>query len=212
VTRGEGVRVKICGITTPEDAQAAARLGVDAIGLVFADSPRQVTVDQALSIIRSLPPFVTPVGVFVNSSTQEMMRIAWACGLGAVQLHGQEPPAACREPVLPVIKAIRVKTSAWVDLARTYEVSGLLLDTDHPEKAGGTGESFNWDLVQSQARPSGGPPIILAGGLNPENITQALTQVRPYGVDVSSGVEAAPGKKDYAKMEALVSRVRSYNG
>lgn len=202
------VRSKICGITRVEDALAAVEAGADAIGLVFyAKSPRAVTVQQARAIIQALPPFVTPVGLFVNASGCELGEILDAVPLGLLQFHGDETPADCEGWHRPYIKALRVK--AGDDIAAACEAfasaSGILLDTYVEGVPGGTGEAFDWSLV-----PQGlSKPIILAGGLTAENVASAIRQVRPYAVDVSGGVEQGKGIKDPAKIRAFLAAVRN---
>lgn len=202
------VRSKICGITRVEDALAAVDAGADAIGLVFyAKSPRAVTVPQAQAILAALPPFVTTVGLFVDCQRSELNAILDAVPLDLLQFHGDESPAACEGFRRPYIKALRVKPGD--DIAARIglygSAAGVLLDTFVPGVPGGTGEAFDWSLV-----PQGlSVPIILAGGLTPENVRAAIEQVRPYAVDVSGGVEASKGLKDSDKIHAFVRAVRS---
>lgn len=201
------VRSKICGITRVEDALAAVDAGADAIGLVFyAKSPRAVTVPQAQAILAALPPFVTTVGLFVDCQRSELNAILDAVPLDLLQFHGDESPAACEGFRRPYIKALRVKPGD--DIAARIglygSAAGVLLDTFVPGVPGGTGEAFDWSLV-----PQGlSVPIILAGGLTPENVRAAIEQVRPYAVDVSGGVEASKGLKDSDKIHAFVRAVR----
>ena len=200
-------RIKICGITRPEDADIAVALGADAIGLVFWDrSPRFVDVERARAIVRALPPLVTAVGVFANQSPAEVARVAASVGLGAVQLHGQErvedyTALACR-----VIKAMPVAPGRRPDdaLALPADVT-VLLDAHDPARLGGTGTTIDWAVAAQVARAR---RVILSGGLRPENVKDAIRTVRPYGVDVSSGVEAAPGRKDPDRMKALFDAIR----
>ncbi|HID10557.1 MAG TPA: phosphoribosylanthranilate isomerase, partial [Candidatus Latescibacteria bacterium] len=192
------VRVKICGITTPEDAVVAAEAGADAVGLVFyKESPRYVSPQRAREIARVLPPFVDVVGVFVDAPRKEVKEIAKFVGLSALQFHGEEPPGYCTGWNIKVIKAFR--TGKGFDPSRLvlYRASGYLLDAYHPELPGGTGQVADWD-VALRAKEYG--PVILAGGLSPENVAEAVRRVRPFGVDVSSGVEKAPGLKDPEKV------------
>jgi phosphoribosylanthranilate isomerase len=202
------VRSKICGITRVEDALAAVDAGADAIGLVFyAKSPRAVTVQQAQAILAALPPFVTTVGLFVDCQRSELNAILDAVPLDLLQFHGDESPAACEGFRRPYIKALRVKPGD--DIAARIglygSAAGVLLDTFVPGVPGGTGEAFDWSLV-----PRGlSVPIILAGGLTPENVRAAIERVRPYAVDVSGGVEASKGLKDSDKIHAFVRAVRS---
>jgi phosphoribosylanthranilate isomerase len=198
------VSVKICGITTVEDARVAVAAGADALGFVFyPPSPRYVTPEQARRIIRTLPPFITTVGLFVDVPAETVHEIAGRCGLDRVQLHGQETPEFCRRIAPPVIKAFRIKNASSLAHLPEYEVSAFLLDA-YVEGAlpGGTGASFAWELA-AQAKPYG--PVILAGGLTPENVAAAVVRIRPYGVDVSSGVEQSPGVKDPIKMRHFIA-------
>ena len=202
------VQVKICGITSLEDAQATVEAGADALGFVFyPPSPRYVTPEQAEQIIRSLPPFVTTVGLFVDVARDVVNETVSRCGLDRVQLHGRETPDFCRRITRPVIKAIRIKNAESLTHVPDYQVSAYLLDA-YVEGAlpGGTGASFAWELA-ARAKPYG--PVILAGGLTPENIAVAIAQVRPYGVDVSSGVERTPGVKDHRKVRQFIARAKA---
>lgn len=201
------VRSKICGITRVEDALAAAEAGADAIGLVFyARSPRAVDVRQAREIIQALPPFVTTVGLFVNASRCELNEILEAVPLDLLQFHGDEAPVDCEGYHRPWIKALRVRPGDDLQAAcqRYDKASGILLDTYVAGVPGGTGEAFDWSLVPERLPK----PIILAGGLSPDNVGQAIARVRPYAVDVSGGVEQAKGIKDPARIEAFVHAVR----
>jgi phosphoribosylanthranilate isomerase len=209
------IRIKICGITRPQDAAAAASAGADAIGLVFAKSHRQVTGARAREIVAALPPFVSAVGVFVNARPTTVLRIVEAAGLSEVQLHGDESADCLRElGAVRVVKALRVRDRRFVDeLARFRDagVSGILLDAFSSTARGGSGRRFDWDLV-AEARRAGAldaaPPIILAGGLTPENVKSGIRAVRPWGVDVSGGVEIGAGLKSAELMERFVSAVR----
>jgi len=201
------VAIKICGITRVEDALAAARLGAHALGFVFyGPSPRFISAEAAAAIISTLPPFVTPVGVFVDSPAEEVRVIIRATGLQMLQFHGAETPAYCRQFGLRHIKAVRVRQG--VDLlqyaAQYSAAAGLLLDAYREGVHGGSGETFDWDLIP----PALSLPVVLSGGLNPENVTQAVQRVRPWAVDVSSGVEAAKGVKDVEKIAAFIAGVR----
>jgi phosphoribosylanthranilate isomerase len=191
------VKVKICGITSYEDARAAVEAGADALGFVFYEkSPRFINPVRAAGIISRLPPFIQTVGLFVNEETEQVNWTADYCGIDVVQLHGDETPEDCLEVKRRVIKAFRIQkiiSIAPLEKYQDYQVSGYLLDAWSPDAYGGTGRTFNWELAQA-AKQYG--PVILAGGLNPENVAEAIRVVKPYGVDVSSGVEAAPGKKD----------------
>ena len=205
------VRSKIWGITRIEDALAAVAAGADAIGLVFyAKSPRAVTVQQARAIIAALPPFVTTVGLFVNASRCELGEILDAVPLDLLQFHGDETAADCEGWHRPYIKALRVK--AGDDIAAACDAypsaSGILLDTYVEGVPGGTGEAFDWSLIPPGLRK----PIILAGGLTPDNVAQAIARVRPYAVDVSGGVEQGKGIKDHARIRAFMQAVRDSSG
>lgn len=203
------IKVKICGITNLADARMAAELGADALGFVFAPSPRQVNPEKARSIIKRLPPFVTPVGVFVNEEIGWLLHIANYTGVKAVQLHGDEPPIyvkdISRHGPYWRIKAIRIKTEKDLTKLKEYKAHAFLLDSYEKERFGGTGRTFPWELAR-EARRLG--TIILAGGLNPQNIQEAIRLVRPYGVDVSSGVESGPGKKDRRLVREFIQSVK----
>ncbi|MDH4656665.1 MULTISPECIES: phosphoribosylanthranilate isomerase [unclassified Pseudomonas] len=202
------VRIKICGITRIEDALAAVAAGADAIGFVFyAKSPRAVTSAQAGAIIAALPPFVTTVGLFVDMPRAELKQLLEVVSLDLLQFHGDESPADCAGYGRPYIKALRVKPGDDVAaaIARYPDASGVLLDTYVAGTPGGTGEAFDWSLVPRNAVK----PVILAGGLTPENIGEAVRQVCPYAVDVSGGVEASKGIKDAAKIQAFIQRARA---
>ena len=198
------VKVKICGITTYDDAAMAASLGADALGFIFAPaSPRKIEPVTAADIIKRLPPFIKSVGVFVNEDIEKIRNIIACCGLDAVQLHGDETPETCETLMPRTIKAIRVKDDTDISQLEAYrgKVRALLLDTYSEKAAGGTGKIFNWDrAVEIIAL---GIPVILAGGLTPLNIEEAIKKVRPYGVDLNSGIEKSPGKKDHALMKEL---------
>ena len=203
--------VKICGLTREEDALAAARLGAHALGFVFyTRSPRYVESARAAAIVRVLPPFVTSVGLFVNAQVGDVERVLDEVPLDLLQFHGEETPAYCAQFRRPYIKALRVRPG--VDLlqyARQYEgARGLLLDAFVEGTHGGTGSGFDWNLI-----PSGLPlPVVLSGGINAGNVTAAIQRVRPCAVDVSSGVEAAPGIKDARKMTDFFQGVRNADG
>jgi phosphoribosylanthranilate isomerase len=202
------IQVKICGITRLEDAQAAVDAGADALGFVFyPPSPRYVTAEQAERIIRTLPPFVTTVGLFVDVALDRVNEVAARCGLDRIQLHGRETPEFCRQITRPVIKAIRIRNAESLTHVPDYKVAAYLLDA-YVEGAlpGGTGASFSWELA-ARAMPYG--PVILAGGLTPENVEVAIAQIRPYGVDVSSGVERAPGIKDHRKVREFIVHAKA---
>ena len=205
--RGEKLtKIKICGITNLEDALAAVEFGADAIGFAFVpNTPRYVEPAKAEGIIAQLPPFVTTVGLFVNESEEHIRRVADQCKLNVLQLHGQEPPDFCLLFNRKVIKAFRIKDKESLINLPKYTVSAYLLDTYVKGAMGGTGVTFDWKLA-SDAKKYG--LVILAGGLNPENVAQAIQQVRPYGVDVSSGVEAKPGKKNHRKMKDFIEAAK----
>lgn len=200
-------RVKICGITRPEDGLAAARAGADAIGLVFyASSPRAVGIATAQAIVAALPPFVTVVALFVDPAAAEVETVLQHVAVDVLQFHGNEAPEFCARFARPYLKALRMREG--IDLAaeakRYASAQGLLLDTYKEGVAGGTGESFDWGRVPRDLTL----PIILAGGLTPMNVAAAIQQARPYAIDVSGGVEAAKGIKDAAKMAALMGEVK----
>ena len=199
------VRVKICGVTRLEDALAAAQAGADALGFNFwPQSKRYVDPRAAGDIIALLPPFVATVGVFVDPTRDEALRAAEASGVQWLQLHGDESPELCASLPLPVLKAIRVRHRASLDLLDAYDVAGFLLDTDSPGY-GGSGATFDWTLAAEGARRA---PIVLAGGLRPENVADAVRQVRPWAVDVASGVESAPGVKDHEKTARFIREAK----
>lgn len=203
------VRVKICGITTPEDGLIAARAGADAIGLVFwARSPRHVNPGRAREISRALPPFVLRVGVFVDATADEIHQATEAARLDVLQLHGSEPPEVFDDLPRRGVKALRVGPDFDAVRAQSYEgrAAGLLLDTHAKSAPGGTGETFDWSIARElRAHVS---YLVLAGGLTPDNVARAITEVRPDAVDVSSGVESAPGRKDADKVRAFIEAVR----
>ena len=202
------VRVKICGITKPEDAKLAAELGAHAIGLNFYDdSPRCISPFAAAELVRRLPPFVAPVGVFVNWDEAPVIALCKALGLTAAQLHGDEPPPVVERGArrLPGINALRLgQGRAAPDFSRYRSASAFLLDANVSGHYGGTGTTGNWHLARVAAQSH---RIILAGGLTPENVGEAIRIVRPYAVDVASGVESRPGKKDPAKLQAFFEEV-----
>jgi len=201
------MKVKICGITEKEDALRAAELGVDALGFIFAPSPRQVSMEKARCIIKAIPPFVKTVGVFVNEEADTIREHINYCGLDSVQLHGDESPEFCRELMPYSLKAFRIKDDSSLQLCAGYQakVRALLLDTYARDKAGGTGKTFDWQLAATIKESE--IPVILSGGLGPSNIEEAIQVVRPYAVDVNSGVEERPGKKSYALMKELMEKV-----
>jgi phosphoribosylanthranilate isomerase len=203
------VRAKICGITNVDDALEAVRLGADALGFVFySGSPRHVTPDEVLAITKKLPPLVTLVGVFVNEPPNVVHGIAERCGIDVVQLHGDETPEHCNMMNLRVIKAFRVRDWSSLDPVNSYNVSAVLLDSYTAQEFGGSGKRFNWDIAREAAKTR---PVILSGGLTPENVAEAAARVQPYGVDVSTGVEVQGNKrrKDFGKMKAFMNNLRS---
>jgi phosphoribosylanthranilate isomerase len=201
-------RVKICGITSVADGLVAAEAGADMIGLMFYEqSPRYITLAKAAEISHALPPFVMRVGVFVNASEETVMRAIAECGLSLLQFHGDEPSAYCTQFGLMSLKAIRVKDDASIDQLADYQTDAFLLDAHSKSGLGGTGEKFNWDLAIAAQKFN--KPIFLAGGLTPANVAEAVRLVRPFAVDVSSGVESSPGKKDPAKVAAFVTAAKS---
>ncbi|HEX7570894.1 MAG TPA: phosphoribosylanthranilate isomerase [Verrucomicrobiae bacterium] len=201
-------QVKICGVTSVADALAAAGAGADMVGLMFYDgSPRHVTLAQAAEIARAVPPFVLKVGVFVNPDEAQVMEAIAACGLNLLQFHGDEPSDFCTQFGVMSLKALRVRDSESLQTLANFHTDAFLLDAYSKGGLGGTGEKFNWDLAV--AAQKFGKPIFLAGGLTPENVADAVRQVRPFAVDVSSGVEAAPGKKDAAKVRAFIQAAKA---
>lgn len=196
-------RVKICGITRVEDALAAVEAGTDAIGLVFAEaSPRYVPADRAQAIVAALPPFVTVVGLFVDAPAARIRQVIGQVPLDLLQFHGHESPEECRQFGRPYIKAMRMvpEMDLATEVRRYMQAAGVLLDSYDPHMAGGTGATFDWTRVPRDLAK----PVILAGGLTPENVGRAVQTVRPYAVDVSSGVEWSKGIKDAAKIAAFI--------
>jgi phosphoribosylanthranilate isomerase len=201
------VKVKICGITNLKDASIAVELGADALGFIFAKSPRRITPQKARDIIDTIPLFVKTVGVFVNEGHTAIREVKHYCGLDLVQLHGDEPPNFCHALMPFTIKALRIKDESSLHSIQAYhgKVRALLLDTYSDEKAGGTGKTFDWKLALKIKKL--GIPIILSGGLGPSNIVRAISTVRPYAVDVNSGVEERTGKKSHILMKELMEKV-----
>lgn len=199
-------KVKICGFTNVENARAASFLGIDAIGLVFYDkSPRCVAVETALEIVKALPPFISRIGLFVNADSSFIDEVLCEVPLDSLQFHGDELPIDCGQYGMPFIKALRVTTA--MDIAKMaedyHQASGLLLDAFHEKAYGGTGNQFDWGLAQVEIDL----PIILAGGLNASTVADAISQVNPYAVDVSSGVESAKGIKDVNKIKQFLANI-----
>src|SRR3990172_2369634 len=206
------VKVKICGITNLEDALTSAEYGADALGFIFYEkSSRYITPEEAGSIIKEVPPFVTTVGVFVNETVDRINEIKRISGVDAFQLHGDETPEMCGVLGGKVIKAFRVSGQWSVVGGRLskYKVSAYLLDTHREGVPGGTGETFSWDLAIEAKRHG---KVILAGGLTPDNVEDAVKKVRPYAVDVASGVEERPGKKDLRKVREFIERAKMVEG
>ena len=201
------VTVKICGITSEADALAAAEAGADAIGLMFyEDSPRYVTISQAKAISEALPKHIVRVGVFVNAKESLISQAIIDCTLNIVQFHGDESPEECGRFSVMSLKAFRMQGPETLEAMQEFPADGFLLDAHVEDALGGTGETFNWDLaVRAQEL---GRPIFLAGGLTVDNVAEAVAKVQPFAVDVSSGVESEPGKKDPAKMRAFVSAAK----
>ncbi|MBI1824079.1 MAG: phosphoribosylanthranilate isomerase [Nitrospirae bacterium] len=200
------IRIKICGITNLEDAQAAVDEGADAIGFIFyPKSPRVISYRQAGEIVRALPPFVSAVGVFVNESADKIREAAKVASLSHVQLHGEESPLFCENLGLSVIKAFRISVPEDLDPIKNFAVRGILLDSYQRGEFGGTGIPFDWKMLN---RFSSSKPVILSGGLNPDNIREAIEQYTPNAVDVSSGVEKSPGIKEREKMKRFIQLAR----
>ena len=202
-------RVKICGITNEEDALKAAYYGAWAVGFIFHKrSPRYVSPSKVRTIVESLPPFVTPVGVFLDHSEHAVRDICRLTRISTVQFHGEESPGFCKRfKNFKIIKAFRVMDFFNFRSVLQYKVDAYLFDTFSETAAGGTGKTFNWDLLKGQAFDR---PVILSGGLNPANVRQAVEAVRPYAVDVASGVEKSPGIKDHRQMKAFLDQAQTY--
>ncbi len=202
------VKVKICGITNLDDAQVAVEAGADAIGFMFyPESARAISVERAAEITRELPSWIQKVGVFVDPSPELVMTALGSCALNVLQFHGSETPDFCASFGVTTMKAFRIKDATSLKPIGDFRTDMYLLDSHVVGKLGGTGEKFNWDLA-SQAKKLG-RPIFLAGGLTPRNVAEAVHEVRPYGVDVSSGVESSPGKKNHAKIWKFIEAARS---
>jgi phosphoribosylanthranilate isomerase len=213
------VRVKIEGLREPQAAQKIAQMGADAIGLVFASSPRWVSPEQARAIIDVLPPWVATVGVFVNDDAETINRVIERTRIGYVQLHGDEGPEMVDQLERPVIKAFRVRDEQWLAQVRTWvgavrmrsNLAAVLLDAYDANARGGTGRQFNWNMV-ADARAAGAmaglDPVILAGGLDAGNVSGAIELIKPWAVDVASGVEKSPGVKDLKKVESFIRATR----
>lgn len=204
------VKVKICGITNVEDALAAIEMGADLLGFNFyPQSKRYVTGEQARQIINKLPTFVDTAGIFVNAAGEHVREVAKLCFLNWVQIHGDETPEYCdalRWISSKVMKAIRIKDAADIEKANTFYTDAVLLDAFHPEEYGGTGQKFDWNLIRRlQTR------VFLAGGITPENAVEAV-EVGAYGIDICSGIESSPGKKDHEKMQKLFDNIKHVRG
>lgn len=199
-------RIKICGITRAGDAQSAARAGADAIGLVFyPPSPRFLSVERAREIRDALPPFVQTVALFVNADAAQVAQVIGRVHPAMLQFHGDEDPQFCSQFGLPYVKACRVKTGvSALEYLRPFSGAAAWLFDSHVPEYGGVGESFDWSLV-----PASDKPVILSGGLSAANVAEAILRLRPWGVDVSSGVESAKGVKDAAKIAAFIAEVRN---
>jgi len=204
------VKVKICGLTSYEDAAAAMEMGADLLGFNFyPKSPRYIQPEKAGQIISKLPAFIDIVGVFVNSSLEEIRNTTDQCQLNWVQLHGDESPQFCRELLwhnVKTMKAIRVKDKSDIDRAQSYFTDAILLDAFNPQRYGGTGLTFDWNIIGHITKR-----VFLAGGINPDNIARAV-KLGVYGIDVCSGIEAQPGKKDHKKMKTLFDNIRHLRG
>ncbi|MDD5737510.1 MAG: phosphoribosylanthranilate isomerase [Candidatus Omnitrophica bacterium] len=202
------VRVKVCGITNLKDAEAACRLGADALGFVFAKSPRRIDAEKARSISLKTPPYISLVGVFVDEDIKKLLKIAEKCRIDCIQLHGNESINYCKQlkKYYKIVKAVRIGEKKNLDGLSGYDVDAFLLDTYRPGKAGGTGEKFDWNLALRVKKL--GRPVILSGGLKPRNVRGAIRKVKPYAVDVSSGVESSPGRKSMKLMKEFIQRAK----
>ncbi|UCD16683.1 MAG: phosphoribosylanthranilate isomerase [Candidatus Zixiibacteriota bacterium] len=201
-------RIKICGITNLVDALKAVELGADAVGFVFADSPRRIGPDRVRTISTALPPFVSRVGVFVDEKFPVIKEMVKYCRLDIVQLYESTGLLHDTEFIVPVIRAFRVENRDILDAIEESKLSCFLMDTHDPDLPGGTGRCFDWDIAGKAAKLG---KVILSGGLNPANIVDALEAVRPYAVDVSSGVEKNPGIKDPVRMKLFVDEVKNWD-
>ena len=204
------IKIKICGITNVQDAEAAVAAGADALGFVFySQSPRCIESAIAKRIIAELPPFIIPVGVFVNHDQETIRNVFDECGLAFAQLHGEETPTFCESLDRPVLRALRLHDRGSLLALAEYKgrmrVKGFIVDAFSTQAYGGTGQTVDWSLAREVAQAA---PTLLAGGLTPNNVQEAIRQVQPYGVDVSSGVEKSPGQKDHEKILAFTQAVR----
>ncbi|MGA3181030.1 MAG: phosphoribosylanthranilate isomerase [Verrucomicrobiota bacterium] len=205
------VKVKICGLTNVQDALDAYEAEADMFGFMLSEqSPRHISIETAREIARQMPPATMRVAVYVNARVEQVMFALRICDFAGLQFHGDEPPAYCRQFAVKTIKAFRIRDRDSLGPIAAYDTDYILLDSYVPGQPGGTGETFNWDLA-AEARELG-KPIILAGGLTPENVARAVRVVEPFAVDVSSGVESTPGKKDRQKMRDFVAAVRGAAG
>lgn len=203
-----GLKIKICGITNLADARIAVEAGADLLGFVFYErSPRLVSTEKAAEIVRALPRHVVKVGVFVDAPKEIVLRAAGECGLNILQFHGDEAPDYCLQFGLMAMKAFRIRDASSLRRLPGYRTDAWLLDAFVADQRGGTGVGFNWDLAIEATKL--GRPVFLAGGLTPENVADAVRRVQPFGVDVSSGVESAPGKKDPKRVRDFITAVRS---
>ena len=202
------LKVKICGITNVDDAKAAADAGADALGFMFfPPSPRNLTINMAAKIAGHVSPFVLRVGVFVDPEPDFVFAAMSACGLNLLQFHGNESPEFCAQFGVMSMKAFRVRDAESLVCLPQYRTDAYLLDSYVAGRQGGTGEKFNWDLAIEAKKHK--KPIFLAGGLTPNNVAYAVTTVQPYGLDVSSGVESSPGRKDHQKIQAFISAAKN---
>ncbi|HXR08991.1 MAG TPA: phosphoribosylanthranilate isomerase [Candidatus Acidoferrum sp.] len=202
------VKVKICGLTTVDDALAAVAAGADLLGFVLWEkSPRHVSVETAREIARRLPPAISRVGVFVDAPVEQVMFSLRICDFAALQFHGRESPAYCQQFAVMTIKAFPVRDAASLAALSAYDTDAFLLDTQVEGRPGGTGEMFDWSLAAEAKKFD--KSIFLAGGLTPQNVAAAVRAVQPFAVDVSTGVESSPGKKDHQKMRDFVAAVRA---
>ncbi len=202
------VKIKICGLTNVDDALAAVEAGADFLGFVLWErSPRRVTIETAREIARQLPPGVRRAGVFVDAAVEQVMFSLRICDFSALQFHGRESPSFCKQFGVMTIKAFRVRDAASLQAMQGYDTDAFLLDTEVEGQPGGTGKTFDWSLAEGAKQFA--KPVFLAGGLTPENVGDALRAVQPFGVDVSSGVESAPGRKDHQKMRDFVAAARA---
>lgn len=202
------VKVKVCGITNYKDAEAACRYGADAIGFVFAKSPRKVSPSTVKAITRRLPPYIMRVGVFADEKKEKVLKTARQCRLDCLQLHGSETINYCKElkKYYKIIKAVRIKDRNSIARLGKYDVDAFLLDSYVKGQGGGTGAKFDWRIAVAAKKAD--RPVILSGGLNAGNVSEAIKKVRPYAVDASSGLESAPGKKDRGLMKRFIERAK----